>query len=119
MDFIDTGVWKPINSLPGYECCIEYHVNSQGDVKSTKGQIERILKPRLHSSGYKTVNLTQRIGRKHAVTAYIHVLVALAFLSAPTTPHGKTKGCSVVRHINGDRGDCSVSNLEWSKRSLS
>lgn len=119
MDFIDTGVWKPINSLPGYECCIEYHVNSQGDVKSTKGQIERILKPRLHSSGYKTVNLTQRIGRKQAVTAYIHVLVALAFLSAPITPHGKTKGCSIVRHINGDRGDCSVSNLEWSKRSLS
>ena len=57
MDFIDDKVWKPIHTLPGYECCIEYYVNDKGQVKSTKGLIERILKQRINKNGYAQVNL--------------------------------------------------------------
>ena len=64
MEFINDKIWTPIHMLPGYECCIEYYVNEHGDVKSTKGQIERMLKQRVNKNGYKQVNLTQRIGRK-------------------------------------------------------
>lgn len=119
MEFIDSSVWIPVHTLPGYECCIEYYVNAEGQVKSTKGQIERLLKPKIKKSGYKVVNLTQRIGRKQTITVPIHTLVAFAFLGNPPTPYGRTKGCSIVRHINGDRADCRSSNLMWVKHSES
>ena len=83
--------WKPVHTLPGYECCIEYYVNNKGQIKSTKGVIERILKQRINKNGYTQVNLTQRIGRKKTITVTVHKLVALHFLDQPTTSSpGKT-----------------------------
>ena len=84
MEFIDDKIWKPVHLLPGFECCIEYYVNDTGDIKSTKGQIERLLKQRVNKNGYRQVNLTQRIGRRKTITVTVHKLVALAFLDAPT-----------------------------------
>lgn len=116
MEFIDCGEWIPVHSLPGFECCIEYYVNKQGLVKSTKGSIERILKPKKNKKGYLSVNLTQRIGRKSVVSVYVHKLVALAFLDASPTPYGRSKGCSGVTHIDGNRSNCAAANLKWSTR---
>jgi len=115
MDFIDDKKWKPIHTLPGYECCIEYYVNDCGQVKSTKGVIERILKQRINKNGYAQVNLTQRIGRKQTVTVTVHKLVALAFLETPASVPGKGKGCSRVKHIDGCKTNNSVCNLKWTK----
>lgn len=115
MDFIDDNEWKPIHQLPGYECCIEYYVNELGEVKSTKGQIERILKTRVNKNGYRQVNLTQRIGRRKTITVTIHKLVALAFLPQPFTVPGKSKGCSRVAHIDGDKANNNIRNLKWTK----
>ena len=86
MEFINDKIWTPIHMLPGYECCIEYYVNEHGDVKSTKGQIERMLKqryPMVNKNGlYCKSIFTQRIGRKKTITVLTHKLslVALAFL---------------------------------------
>ena len=115
MEFIDDKIWKPIHTLPGFECCIEYYVNDRGDIKSTKGQIERILKQRTNKNGYCQVNLTQRIGRRKTITATVHKLVALAFLETPVTSPGKTKGCSKVSHIDGCKTNNSAHNLKWIK----
>jgi hypothetical protein len=115
MEFIDDKIWKPIHTLPGFECCIEYYVNDRGDIKSTKGQIERILKQRTNKNGYCQVNLTQRIGRRKTITATVHKLVALAFLETPITSPGKTKGCSKVSHIDGCKTNNSADNLKWIK----
>ena len=115
MEFIDDKIWKPIHTLPGYECCIEYYVNDRGQVKSTKGVIERILKQRVNKNGYAQVNLTQRIGRKQTVTATVHKLVALAFLDTPASVPGKGKGCSRVKHVDGCKTNNSVNNLKWTK----
>ena len=115
MEFIDDKIWKPIHTLPGFECCIEYYVNDRGDIKSTKGQIERILKQRTNKNGYCQVNLTQRIGRRKTITATVHKLVALAFLETPVTSPGKTKGCSKVSHIDGCKTNNSADNLKWIK----
>lgn len=116
MEFIDNKEWIPVHTLPGFECCIEYYVNDVGDVKSTKGRIERILKQKISKGGYPCVNLTQRIGRRKLVTVPVHTLVAFAFCGAPPTPYGRTKGCSVVKHINKDKTDCRAVNLKWVKR---
>ena len=115
MEFINDNIWKPIHQLPGYECCIEYYVNDQGHVKSTKGRIERILKQRIGKNGYASVNLTQRIGRRKTITTTVHKLVALAFLEQPLASPGKSKGCSRVKHLDGCKTNNSVSNLKWSK----
>ena len=114
-EFIDNHEWVPIHSLPGYECCIEYYVNRQGQVKSTKRNKDQILKPKVKRSRYQTVNLTQRIGRKNAISAYVHSLVALAFLPPPMTPIGRTKGCSMVGFKDGDSMNCFLDNLFWVK----
>ena len=116
MEFIDSSKWVPVHTLPGFECCIEYYVNDAGNVKSTKGTIERILKPKIAKTGYPVVNLTQRIGRKKLMTVPIHTLVAFAFLGLPPTPYGKKRGCSVVKHIDGNKANNKASNLKWSKR---
>ena len=115
MEFIDDKIWKPIHTLPGFECCIEYYVNDCGQIKSTKGQIERLLKQRVNKNGYLQVNLTQRIGRRKTITDTVHKLVALAFLNTPVTSPGKTRGCSKVRHIDGVKTNNSADNLKWIK----
>jgi len=117
MEFIDSNKWVPVHTLAGFECCIEYYVNEHGHVKSTKGVIERLLKPKTSANGYPVVNLTQRIGRKKAVTVPIHKLVALAFLDSPPTKPGRQRGCSVIHHKDGNKANCSADNLCWRKRS--
>ena len=115
MEFIDDKIWKPVHLLPGYECCIEYYVNNKGEIKSTKGQIERLLKPRINKNGYPQVNLTQRIGRKRTITVTVHTLVALAFLEQPLAMPGRAKGCSRVVHIDKCKTNNAVDNLKWTK----
>ena len=115
MEFIDDKIWKPIHTLPGFECCIEYYVNQNGDVKSTKGTIERILKPRINKNGFAQVNLTQRIGRKKTITVTVHTLVALAFLPQPPTPYGKYKNCTRIKHIDCIKTNNNLNNLIWAK----
>ena len=115
MEFIDDKIWKPVHTLPGFECCIEYYVNQAGDVKSTKGAIERILKQRITKSGFAQVNLTQRIGRKKTITVAVHTLVALAFMPNPPTPYGKTKSCSRIKHRDSNKANNNLSNLIWAK----
>ena len=41
--FIDTQEWVPVHRLPGFEAAIEYYVNKEGQVKSTKYNQDRIL----------------------------------------------------------------------------
>ena len=111
--FINTEEWIPIHRLPGFEACIEYYVNKEGKVKSTKYREDRILKHRPHKAGYPMVCLTQRIGKGKVLDVCVHKLVALAFLGPPPTPYGKGKGCSIVEHKDGNNMNCSADNLKW------
>ena len=111
--FIDTQEWVPIHTLPGFECCIEYYVNREGKVKSTKGNNERILKYKHHKAGYPMVTLTQRLGRKKPIYVCVHKLVAFAFLGQPPTPYGSTKGCTLIDHKDEDKTNPCADNLRW------
>ena len=114
--FIDTQEWVPVHTLPGFEAAIEYYVNKEGQVKSTKYNDERLLKYKWHKEGYPMVSLTQRIGKGKVLYVCVHKLVALAFLGKPPTPYGRSKGCTMVDHIDEDKTNCHVSNLRWVTR---
>lgn len=97
-----------ITLLPvkGYDCL--YEVDSIGNVYScvkSKGRRKDKLKP-CERNGYLYVNLYKdRKATKH----YIHRIVAEAFISNPN-------GFKEVNHINCDKHDNSVNNLEWCDR---
>ena len=112
-EFIDTKEWKPVHTLPGFECCIEYYISRSGQVKSTKGRKEKILKGAVIKNGYRKVTLQQRLGQKPELQVYVHTLVALAFLGQPPTPMGRTKGSSVVDHKDENKLNNHVDNLHW------
>ena len=112
-DFVDTKKWIPVHSLPGFECCIEYHISREGQVMSTKGGKEKILVGGVTKNGYRKLVLQQRLGQKGEKQVFVHTLVALAFIGIPPTPMGRTKGCSVVDHKDENKLNNHVDNLHW------
>lgn len=94
-------IWKIIENYP------DYMISSQGRVKSYKKDVEKILKPRIHSNGYLRVNLcVDNISKDF----YIHRLVANAFI--PNTDNKPQ-----IDHINTIKDDNRVENLRWVTRS--
>ena len=82
-------IWKPISDLPGYS------VSNKGRVrKDSTGQIMVLSK----NGGYCRITISK----------HVHRLVADAFLDAPTD-----KAKCWVDHIDGNRSNNDVSNLQW------
>jgi hypothetical protein len=88
--------------IPGYER--HYQVSDFGNVKSTKNSKEKVLIPILGKRGYLQVSLSINNSKK---VYKVHQLVAMAFLD-----HTPKKHSLVVNHINLDRTDNRLENLE-------
>lgn len=88
--------WKDIEGYDGL-----YMVSDKGRVMSLK--TDKILKPRVNSSGYCFVSL-HKDGKIKQCT--IHRIVADAFIENPNN-------LSQVNHISEDKHDNDVRNLEW------
>ena len=86
--------FKPIPGYPNYE------INEEGVVRNIKKQ--SVLKPANNGNGYYFVYL----GRGNH--CYIHTLVMLA--------HVGPKQADCVRHLDGDRSNNCLSNLEYGSR---
>lgn len=84
--------------IQGFE---KYLISNYGRVLNLS--TGKILKPRAIGNGYKAVVL---FNNKKGVSMYIHRLVAMAFL-----PNIDNK--PQVNHINEDKNNNHVSNLEW------
>ena len=92
-------VWKPISGFEGL-----YEVSNFGRVRRIDCDPYRYLKFGYAGRGYSQVHLYGLLGKKR--DAYVHRLVAEAFLENP-------RNCEQVNHIDGNKKNNHVSNLEW------
>jgi len=95
--------WRPVVGFEGY-----YEVSDRGRLRSTprQGTDGRIIKITPSPCGYLRVRLYKN-GKGSAKK--MHRIVLEAFVG-PCPP--RHEGC----HNNGDRSDCSLSNLRWDTR---
>lgn len=87
-----------MKKVPGFE---NYSVSTEGKVYSLRGE----LKPST-STGYASVKLSNG---KEKQSYQVHRLVAKLFIRNP-------KNLEIVNHIDGDKLNNDVSNLEWVTR---
>ena len=94
-------IWKDIKGFEG-----KYQISNLGRVKSLQrnGRPERILRLNL-IKGYAYTTLSNG-SRGNKKKLKVHRLVAEAFIP---NPHNKSE----VNHIDGDKRNCKVENLEW------
>lgn len=91
-------IWINIKKFP------EYQVSNFGRVKSFKqNKNGKIMKPRLDHNGYPTINI--RTDNKNKNVS-IHRLVAENFIPL-------VEGKEYVNHIDGNKENNKVTNLEW------
>ncbi len=106
-------IWKDIQGYEGL-----YQVSNLGNVKSLhfgakanhpkwQNQPQKLLKQRIATSGYLRVELYKPNSRK---CFYVHSLVATTFLDRTTEK-------SEINHIDGNKLNNNVENLEWVTRS--
>ena len=99
-------------AIEGFE---KYEVSNQGRVKSLKSGEAKILKPKTNKhTGYLMVGFWQD-GKNHTCT--VHALVAKAFLGSPPGKIGIRTGNFQVNHIDSNRQNNLLENLEWLKKS--
>lgn len=95
-------IWKDVKGYEG-----KYQISNLGRVRSAKG----ILKPQKRQHGYLGIMLYGRGGhpKRNFKHFSVHRLVAEAFIPNPN-------GYLEVNHIDEDKTNNCVSNLEWSSR---
>lgn len=92
-------IYKKIHNFVGYE------VSNLGNIKSTRFNKERILKPISNGNGYYKIILYQN---KKPYKFYIHKLVILTFNKIPLNLNNL-----VVDHINNIKTDNRLCNLQY------
>ena len=94
-------IWKEIEGYPNYQ------VSNMGRVKRLSTgyyrRTEKILKPQLQNNGYLHIKLSQKDKTKCIL---VHRLIAQVFIPNPNN-------LPQVNHINEDKTDNRVENLEW------
>jgi hypothetical protein len=88
-------MWKRIVGYNNYE------VNEMGEVRNWHR--DTMLTPSKTQKGYWVVELWEKGKRSKKL---VHRLVAEAFIPNP-------EGKPLVNHIDADKGNCKLENLEW------
>ena len=91
--------WRTICEYP------DYSVSNCGDVRNER--TGKVLKNRTVRNGYQIVTLCDD-GGHHPCS--VHRLVAKEFVENP-------RNCNTVNHIDGDKSNNNVDNLEWCTQS--
>lgn len=93
-----TEIWKDIKGYEGI-----YQVSSRGKVRSLKNNKARILRPRINNKGYNVACLCKEGKVEYKL---VHRLVAEGFIN-------NFENKPYVNHIDGDKLNNNVNNLEW------
>ena len=99
MKIVDLSDWKSVLDNENYM------VSPRGEVYSKR--TKEIMSPQTGEDGY--VRIVLSIGYEKATMKYVHILVAESFI-----PKG---GKNVVNHIDSDKSNNHVDNLEWTTQS--
>lgn len=91
-------VWRKIDGFGD-----KYQISNHGNVRSFKRGYGKIMKPVKNRYGYLTIKLVYFDQKKRF---YIHRLVTTYFLQNPENK-------SFVNHIDGNKKNNHLSNLEW------
>lgn len=94
--------WRPVVGFEG-----DYEVSDHGNLRSLKYGKVRPLRTYLWGPGYLYCQLSKD-GKSSPFS--VHRLVALAFLGMPDGDRDE------INHIDGDKLNNHVSNLEWCTR---
>ena len=94
-------IWRVISEFPNYE------VSNLGRVRRVWKNHASMKQTALSKVGYEMVHLSHEGTNKHRA---IHRLVAIAFIDNPDN-------LPEVNHIDGNKLNNSVDNLEWCSRS--
>jgi hypothetical protein len=97
----DVIVWQKLKNFPNYE------INELGQVRSLKRKNIKLLKPNLDKDGYYMLYLRKN-NKTFAVK--LHRLVLIQYKE-------NVENKETVNHINGNKSDNKLTNLEWSTRS--
>jgi hypothetical protein len=93
-----TIIWKPIIGYENY-----YEISNFGEIRSIQNKSKKIIKPYITNRGYLRIRLFKNKIR----TAFtIHRLVGINFIP-------NTENKSYINHIDGNKQNNNVSNLEW------
>lgn len=100
-DPLMTVVWREIARTPNYE------VSDHGEIRNTK--TGHVLHPSKNQQGHLKVNLPTEDGKTK--TRQVNHIVAEAFLPEPH----RDDFISLI-HLDGDKSNCSASNMVWRPR---
>lgn len=92
-------MWKAIENYEGL-----YEISDEGQVRHVK--YNRLIKPVTGTRGSQMINLYKKNVTKQFS---LHRLVAITFIPNPDN-------LKIVRHIDGDKTNNCVSNLEWTTK---
>lgn len=84
----------------------DYKIDTSGTVISYVRGKAKVLKPQKDTDGYLQVRLSNRVSNR---LVFVHRLVAETFLK-------REDGCYEVNHIDGNKLNNNVLNLEWCDR---
>lgn len=98
-------IWRPIKGHENYEVSNKGNIRSKDKIVTTKAgwtfkSSGRVLKPWKCKPGYLMVQLTNN------KREMVHRLVAKVFIPNPDNK-------PMINHLNGDKTDNRVENLEW------
>jgi len=87
--------------------CPDYYITEEGEIISRRCKKEKKLKPHIDTYGYYAIGMQTPDGKLHSER--IHRLMILTYGSPPP----KDMKNPTVDHINGNKLDNRIQNLQW------
>lgn len=95
---------KQVSKIEGYEEFIDYYIDINGNVWSTKGKSPRIVKPFYAGKKTKKYSRVYLYNQGKYINVYVHILMAKAFIP-------KENRKKYVMHLTSNSQDNRLDNL--------